>query len=153
MPGYTAEADPKITAKALGIELDISRKKAVEVCRAIRGMMVPEAEKFLEDVIRLKRPVPYRKYKGSAGHRRGKGIMAGGYPVKVARAILKVLQNAKANAEYKGLDPDNMRIKVIAAHKGRPFKWYIPRAFGRSTPFFREKVNIEIILESVEEEA
>ncbi|MCD6461225.1 MAG: 50S ribosomal protein L22 [Thermoplasmata archaeon] len=150
MVGYTAHLDPERTAKAYGRELDISPKKAVEVCRAIRGMRVPEAKEFLEAVIEKRRPVPYYRYRRGTANKKGIPV-AGGYPQKVARAILKVLESAEANAEHKELDPDEMRIAVIAAHKGRVFENYIPRAHGRATPFNREMTNIEIILEEVEE--
>ncbi len=151
MVGYTAKSDPKISARAIGFERDISPKKAVEVCRAVRGMKVPEAKRFLEDVMAKRRAVPYHRYVRSIGHRKGKGIRSGGYPVKVAKEVLRTIESAEQNAEYKGLDPEEMYIKVIAAHRGRKFENYIPRAHGRATPFFRETVNIEVILEQVEE--
>ncbi len=150
MVGYTAQLDPERSARAIGREMDISPKKAVEVCRAIRGMMVPDAKEFLEDVIAKKRPVPYRRYNRGTAHKKGIPY-PGGYPVKVAKAILKVLEQAEANAEDKELDPEMMRVAVIAAHRGRKIPNYIPRAYGRATPFMRETTHIEIILETVEE--
>jgi large subunit ribosomal protein L22 len=45
-----------------------------------------------------------------------------------------------------------MVIRHIAAHKGRTVKKYMPRAYGRATPWFKEHVHIEVILEEVEEE-
>jgi large subunit ribosomal protein L22 len=63
MVGYTQDADPEKTAKALGKELKISPKKCKEVCSNIRGMKVEEAKKFLREVIVLKRPVKYTHYK------------------------------------------------------------------------------------------
>ena len=150
MVGYTRETDPEKHAKAIGREMNISPKKAVEVCRAIRGMMVPDAKDYLEEVIALERPVPYYRYrKGTA---RKKGIpVTGGYPQKVAKAILKVLESAEANATNQEMDPDEMKIIVSTAHKGRVIPNYIPRAHGRATPFFRELTNVEIILETMEE--
>jgi len=49
--------------RAMGYEIPISFKHAVEICAAIRGKKVLNAMKFLEDVINLKKPVPFRKYK------------------------------------------------------------------------------------------
>ena len=149
MAGYTQKANPKNTSKAIGFELDISPKKAVEVCRFIRGMKVLEAVNYLEDVVEKKRPIPYKRFTGGAGHRKGKALAGGGYPVKVAAEVIKVLESAMSNAEYKDLDPEEMRIKVIAAHRGRTNIAYRPRAHGRSTPFNNETVNIEVILESL----
>ena len=147
MAGYTQKANPKNTSKAIGFELDISPKKAMEVCRFVRGMKVNVALDYLEEVMELKRPIPYKRFTAGAGHRKGKAMASGGYPVKVATEVIKVLESARANAEYKGLDPDEMKIKAIAAHRGRTNISYRPRAHGRSTPFNNETVNIEVILE------
>jgi len=39
--------------------------------------------------------------------------------VKAAGQILKVLENAEANAEYKGLDTEKLRIIHISSHRGQ----------------------------------
>ncbi|NIR16835.1 MAG: 50S ribosomal protein L22, partial [Desulfobacterales bacterium] len=38
------------------------------------------------------------------------------------------------NAEYKGLDSENMRIVHISTSRGMTTQGYQPRAHGRSTP-------------------
>ena len=146
--GYSAqEIDPETSARAMGRELPIPTKKTVELCRAIRGMHVERAKEYLENVIALKQPVPFKTYRRWVGHQ--KGIGPGRFPVKSARAIIRILESAQENAEYKGLDSDNMRIKVIAAHKGAPNKVNTPRAQGRSTRWYQETINLEIVLEEV----
>jgi large subunit ribosomal protein L22 len=149
--GYSIKADPEITARAIGRELSISPKASVEVCREIRGMMVEDAIQYLEDVIALKRPVRYHRYNGQVGHRKGKKFGAGRFPKKTAKAILDVIRHAQHNAEYKGLDSDNMRITHIASSRGMIVEGYMPRAHGRSTPFNHETANIEVVLEVVGE--
>lgn len=146
--GYTAELDEEKTSKAIGKELQISPKKSVEVCRVLRGMKVEDAKEFLGEVAGLRKAVPYRRYRKCVAHK--KGMAAGGYPRRVAKEILKVIQSAQENAEYKGLDSESMRIAVIASHKGRPIKRSRPRAHGRSSKWNQETVNIELILEEVE---
>ncbi|MCK4717395.1 MAG: 50S ribosomal protein L22 [Thermoplasmata archaeon] len=150
MAGYTAPIDPEKNARALGKELNISPKKALEVCRAIRGKMVPDAKDYLEDVIDMKRPVPYYRHNRQTGRKKGIPV-TGGYPQKTAKGILKVLESAEANAVDQEMDPDEMRIKIIAAHRGRVLQHFRPRAHGRATPFFRQLTNIEIILEVMED--
>ena len=146
--GYSAQdVDPETTAKAMGRELLIPTKKTFELCRALRGMNVERAKEYLENVIALKQPVPFKTFKRWVGHK--PGMAAGRYPVKSARALLRILENAQENAEYKGLTSDNMRIKVIAAHKGSPNKASMPRAHGRSSRWYHETVNIELVLEEV----
>jgi large subunit ribosomal protein L22 len=148
--GYSIKANPEITAKAIGRELDISPKASVEVCREIRGMMVEDAVKILEEIISQKRPLSFRRYNKKIGHRKGKKFGAGRYPKKTAKAVLDVLKHAQHNGEYKGLDSDNMRIVHISSSRGMKVEGYMPRAHGRSSPFNHEKTNIEVILEVVE---
>ncbi len=132
-------------ARALGKNLPLSLKDSVNLCRALKGMKLDDAKDFLEDVIKKKRAVPYFRYLDSVSHRRGIG--PGRYPVKEAKHILKVLENAEANAEDKDLDTDNLYIMHIAANKGEVYKRYVPRAMGRSVEIRRERVHIEVILE------
>ncbi|CAD7767953.1 50S ribosomal protein L22 [Candidatus Methanoperedenaceae archaeon GB50] len=141
---YSVEADPDTTARAMGYELHISPKKSIELCKALRGMKTTTAEAFLEDVINMRRPVPFNKYTAGAGHKPGMG--PGRYPVKVAREILRLLASAEENATYKGLDPEEMKIIHMAVKKGRTIRGFMPRAMGRATPKNTETVTIELIL-------
>jgi large subunit ribosomal protein L22 len=130
--------------------LRISPKHAMEVCRAIRGMMLDEAKDYLQKVISGKVPVPYKRHKKKVGHRHGlQGWYAGRYPKKASKEILKLLEGAEANAEFKGLNPERLRILHASSQKARKIKNYIPRAFGRATPYFRELTHVEIALEEV----
>lgn len=147
--GYSMAFDPEKTARARGVDLPISRKKSMELCRELRGMELQEAKDYLEEVMAMTRAVPIKRYTTGAGHKKGMG--PGKYPVKVAKYILKVLENAESNAEYIGLDTDTLYIKSIAAHPGRVYKGYMPRAHGRWTPWDEKTTNIEIILESMED--
>ncbi len=149
--GYSTKADPEITAKAIGRELNISPKASVEVCREIRGTMVEDAILQLEDIISLKRPLRYRRFNRHVGHKKGSNFGAGRYPKKTAHAIMDVIKHAQHNAEYKGLDSENMKIIHISSSRGMTTEGYMPRAQGRSTPFNHESVNVEVVLEVVEE--
>ena len=142
--------DPDRTAIASGRDLRISPKAAREICNYIRGMNLQKAKEVLREVIELKRAIPYRRHKKKIPHRRGlQGFYAGRYPVKAAEAILKVLEAVEANAEFKGLYTDRLKIIHIAAQKGPVIKKYIPRAFGRSTPYFERLTHIEVAVEEV----
>jgi len=129
----------------MGREMRISPKDAVEVCRAIRGMRLKDAKSYLEEVMKKQRPVPFRRHRKKLAHTRGAGG-AGAYPVKAARAVLKVLENAEANASYKGLEVDRLRIVHASAKRGFTIPGFLPRAFGRATPYNRPLTNVEIIL-------
>ena len=146
--GYTVEYKIETMARAYGKELPIAWKKSVELARALRGRSVEQARDYLEKVIALKQPVPMRTYKRWVAHKSGIGPAR--YPVKAARAFLKVLEGAVANAEFTGKDdPDAMVVKVINAHKGTIVKGSRPRAHGRSSPWNQDTVNLEIVLEEV----
>ena len=150
--GYSVGwVDPERTAKASGRELRISPKHAREICAVIKGMMLEEAKAFLEDVIALRRPVPFRRYKKKVPHRRGlQGFCTGRFPVKAARHILRILKDVEANAEFKGLNTEKLKIIHAAAYPGMKLKKYFPRAFGRSSPNFETLTHVEIVVEEVE---
>ena len=143
---YTDDDKAK-TAKALGRSLKISPKHAVEICNKIRGMKVEKAESYLEDVIEMKTAVPFKRHNKKVGHRRGiGGWPTGRYPVKAAKQILDILRNAEANAEYKGLDTENLKILHISSHKGYVIRGWTPRAFGRASPFNTPTTHVQVVL-------
>ncbi len=135
-------------ARASGRDLDVSFKKSVEVCNAIRGMNVEKAKLLLEKVIKKEIPIPFKKFKRNVGHRKQlNGWKQGKYPVKAARYILKVIENAESNAEELGLDIDRLWIKHACAQKGPKLRRIFYRAMGRSTPKIKQLVHVEIVLE------
>lgn len=147
---YSVEVAPETTSKAMGYELRVSPKHAREIANTIKGMKTADAKKFLEDVITLKKAVPFKRYKREVGHRRGlKGWDAGRFPQKAASAILEIIKNAEANAEYKGLESERMKIKHISTKTGMVRRSIFPRAYGRATPKRRESVTVEIVLEEL----
>jgi len=147
--GYSAVGlDPDTTVKASGRELRVSPKAAREVCLAIRRMKLDDAKKFLQQVIAKEKAVPYRRHKKKVPHRHGlEKFPTGRYPVKTAQKIFEVLENAEANAMYKGLNAENLQIAHASAYPGAKIKRYIPRAFGRSSPRFQTLCHVEIVLE------
>jgi len=144
---YTAEFDPATTAKAMAHELNVSPKHCYEILREIRGKKVVTAKKFLENVIELKESVPFKRFNRNVGHKRHQtGWDAGRYPVKACGEILKLIKHAEANAEYKGLDTENMRIIHASSKRGRVTHGMMPRAMGRATPWNIETVTVEVVL-------
>lgn len=147
--GYTVEYKIETMARAYGKELPIAWKKSVELARQLRGKTVEQARDYLEGVIALKQPVPMKRYKRWVAHKAGYGPAR--YPVKAAKAFLRILESAVANAEFTGKeDPDAMRVATINAHKGSITKGSRPRAHGRSSQWNQDTVNLEIVLEEVE---
>ena len=141
--------NPEKTAIASGRDLRISPKAAREICKTIKGMWLDDAKKLLEDVIAQKRPIPYRRYRKKVPHRKElQGPWPSGrYPKKASKEILRVLNALEANAEQKGLNIERLKIIHAAAQKGTKIRKYIPRAFGRSTPYFQQLTHVEFVVE------
>jgi len=150
--GYSiTDIEPEKTAKASGRELRVSPKHAREVCNTINGMKLDRAKDYLKQVIQKKKAVPFKRFNKHVGHRHGlEKAFSGRYPVKAAEQILRVLEGAEANAEYKGLDLERMRIIHASAYPGMKIKRFIPRAFGRSSPRFKTLSHVELVLEEME---
>ena len=88
---YAAQnVDAEVTAKAVGRDIPVKPKFAVNVARAIRGKPVPKAKRFLEDVIKLERAVPFVTHHRNVKHQ--KGIGPGRFPVNCCKAFLAVLK-------------------------------------------------------------
>lgn len=151
--GYSVTGlDPERTVKASGRELSVSHKAAREVCKAIKGMTLDQAKTYLNEVTMKKQPVPFRRFRKKVGHRHGlQNAYAARYPVKAAQKVLQVLEGAEANAEYKGLDLERLKIIHAVAYPGMKLKRFMMRAFGRSSPKFQTLTHIELVLEQIEE--
>jgi len=126
-------------AIANGMNIGISRKESVEICRLIRNKPVEKAKKILEKVIEKKVAVPYKRYLGSVPHRKG-NIGPGRYPIKASQKILSLIKSAEANAEQKGMSK-NLLISHISAHKGETQSRY-----GRKMGKKAKRTHIKIII-------
>jgi large subunit ribosomal protein L22 len=149
--GYSiteGELDAERTVKASGRELRVSPKSAREVCKEIKGKYLNHAKRYLRAVVIQKVPVPFKRHAKKVGHRHALNkACAGRYPEKAAKYLIKILEGAEANAEYKGLDAERLRIVHASAYPGIKIKRYMPRAFGRASPKFETLCHIEICLE------
>jgi len=127
-------------------ETQISHKHAREVALAIRGMYLNKAREFLESVTVLKQPVAYRRYKNEVGHRSNlQGFPAGRFPVKTSREFLRLLDNLEANAEYKGMDLDRLKLIHVSAYPGVKIERSTPRAYGRNSAKNNTLVHVEVV--------
>lgn len=130
-------------------EKGISHKHAREVAKMISGLSIEKARDNLQEVISLKRAVPFRRYKNEVGHRSDTGVMSGRYPQKTATEFIKLLDNLEANAEYKGMDLDRLKIVSAVTHKGVVVKRFTPRAQGRATPKNNVLTHIELVAQEI----
>ncbi len=65
---YGASITEDQVVKALGYEYRISWKKAVEVARFIRGFTIKQAEEYLNNVIKMRTPIPIRRFTKKQAH-------------------------------------------------------------------------------------
>ena len=149
MKGFSYPYNPEVHAAARGSGLNISPKAAREVCHAIKGMELEKAKNYLERVGEKRQVVPFKRHDGKVGHRKGKGLSSGRYPLKTAAAILKVIESAGNNGEAIHIDIEKWRIVHIATSRGTSFESRFPRARGRATPKMRESANVEVVLEEL----
>jgi large subunit ribosomal protein L22 len=148
---YSVEADPETTAKAMLRERSVSLKHSKAVARAVKGRTVADAEEYLQAVIDGERSVPFRQHNSGMGHRSDiDGWDAGRYPEKASKELLKLIENAKNNADEQGFDGDAMEIMHVAAHKVGERQGRKPRAMGRADPWNTTLCDIELVLEEVE---
>lgn len=112
----------KNEASALGSSLQISTKACVELANVIRMKTTKEAKTLLERVIAKQQAVPYRIFIKELSHK--KGIGPGRYPKKAAEAMIEVIENAEANAQFKGLNTSNLQIVHLKADAAsRPWRF------------------------------
>ena len=150
MKGYAIKEVPERSAIARVKEADVSMKDSVNIAHYLRGKPLVQAKEILEGVVKKVRPVPYFRYLDSVSHRKGK-VGPGRFPVRAAKAFQELLNNVEANAEFKSLDTENLKIVHIAASKGRVVKKFTPKAYGRAGANFRDLINLEVVVKEESE--
>lgn len=143
MRKYSSKLDTEHTAKAMGINLGISRKHAIEISNFIRMKKTIKAKTVLREIIGMKKPIPFTRFNNDVGHRRGK-MASGRYPVKASQQILTLINQVETNAQDKGLDTNSLIIKHMNAHKGET-TWHSGRKRRRKM----KRTNVEIIVEEI----
>ncbi len=144
---YNKKHDPARVAKAMGREMRISHKDAMEICREIRGMNLDEALEYLDKVVAGIQAVPYKTHCKKLSHKKSLNKWhSGRSPVAATKAIMELLENARSNAKYKGLDEDSLFIRHASARKGFIIRGFRHRARGRVDSFDSPTTNVEIWL-------
>ena len=115
--GYVYQGTEEGVAKAKGRGYQISPKHAFEVAAALKGRTLARGKSFLERVIDQTEAVPFKRYNHGVGHK--KGVGPGAFPKKTSEAFLKLLNEVEANADFKGMNKEKLRIKHIVTTKGR----------------------------------
>lgn len=135
--GYSTKVEENM-AKAVSQSLPISTKLSTQVCSFIKGMKVGAAKQALSDVILLKRAVPMHRYYKETAHKSGMAV--GRFPINASKHVLRVLESAEANAQFKGLSAADLVVHHAAAQQGPT-----TRGQGR-TGGQAKRTHIEIVL-------
>ncbi|MBI3026813.1 50S ribosomal protein L22 [Candidatus Woesearchaeota archaeon] len=140
MKGYTfINYNSEHMARAVGLGLPISLKQSVEICNFIKNRNVIDAKKILQNVIDKKLAIPFRRYNWDLGHK--KKIGPGRYPEKSSKYLIKLIEDAEANAQFKGMSTSNLVISHISAHKSAK-SWH----YGRKSRRKMKRTNVEIVI-------
>ncbi|MFH0752168.1 MAG: 50S ribosomal protein L22 [archaeon] len=132
-------------ATAKGTNIPISRKNSIEIASFIRGKDVSKIKKTLENVLKEKTAVPFKRFNKDRGHKKGP-IAAGRFPKKATKEILKLIESAEANAQNKGLNSESLTLSTIVVNKGTT-QW----RHGRQRRRQRKMCHIEVTVEEKEE--
>jgi len=109
----------KEKAIANGKNLPISPKHSYSICKMIKGRTPEKAIEMLELVAKKKLVV--RMNNREVGHRKGKGIMAGRYPVNAALEIKEIVKQLNANSSVNGIE-NPIIVLAKADRASRPHK-------------------------------
>ena len=105
----------KTEVTTMGRNYSISTKYAIAICKFIKGKSIVEAIQLLEKVKLKKVAVPMM---AEVGHRKGKGMERGRYPVRASACFINVLKNLRGSAIAKNLEADSTMIKIAKADRG-----------------------------------
>lgn len=132
-------------ARVIGKDLPISTKQCIEICSFIKGRNLQEAKDLLEEVLKMKKPVPFKRFTEGAGHKKGR--MAGGkYPLKASAEIIELLNSLEANAMQKGLNTSALVIRHACANRASK----TPR-YGRIRGITAKRTHVEFVAVEAEE--
>jgi large subunit ribosomal protein L17e len=127
-----------------------------EVGRAIKGMKLAKAKAYLERVLVKKDVIPYMRHKGGKGRhaqaKNHKWVVGSGWPSKSTKMMLKLLENAQANAAGDKKDPDLAKADMVLSHvqvnRAKKMGRRTYRAHGRMGPYVRSPCHVEVIVEA-----
>lgn len=106
------ERSKKFEAIAKAVNIHASKKHCMYICSFIKNKPIDRALKELQEVIILKRAIPF---KGEIPHRHELGGKPGRYPVSASKEFIYLLKALKGNSIENGLDIDKTRIYFASA--------------------------------------
>ena len=156
---YSFNPDPALgeAARAQGSNLRCHYKQMSEVGRAVRGLTVAKAKKYLQDVIAKKDVIPYRIHTGGKGRhtlaKKHPHTNGSGFPKKASEKMLELLENLEKNAEHKEKEgkrfnntaTEELRLEHVQVLRAPLQRRRTYRAHGRIGPYARSPCHVQII--------
>lgn len=104
MVKYGVEVKDANSCKARGSDLRVHFKNTRETAAAISGKTLKDAKKYLDQVLRKERCIPFHRFVGGVGRtaqakNEGSSTGQGRWPRKSVEFIQGLLTNAESNAE------------------------------------------------------
>ncbi len=130
-----------LMARAMGRDLTISTKQAIEMCNYLRNRKVLQAKTLLTEILAQKKALPFKRFTNGLGHKPGK-MASGRYPVKASRAFMGLLESVEANAQTKGLNTSELDIIHLCAHKASS-----PLHHGRNYGREFKRTHVELVVQ------
>ena len=142
-------AEDTKSAKCKVADLRAHFKNTYETARAVKGLKLKRALKYLEDVLEHRDCIPYRRFTGHVGRTtqaKLHGVTQGRFPEKSVRYVMQLLKNLQSNAEAKGLDIEKCSITHFAVQRAVQGRRRTYRAHGRIGPYLSSNCHIEFIV-------
>ena len=117
MTKYSFNRNPEGMIFASLKDVNASFKDLAAVCAAIRYKSYAEAVEILGAASEGKRPIEFKRHNKGMGHRHELGGKKGRWPAKCSKLVMKVVNNAAANARNKDYEPDLMYVVHASANK------------------------------------
>ena len=139
----------KKIAKAIAKNQPVSTKYATELCKYVKGKKVSIVEKTLQRIIEKQEFLPLKKYNKKVAHRAGEsknGVKSGRFPGKLCSMFLVLLDSVKANADFKGLDSENLMIAHCFASRGFTRRSVQPKGAISGKRRRRKSTHVEVIV-------
>ena len=140
------------TARAMTTNANISLKYSTEICNQLKGKNIDKATAWLSRIENHEEYLPLKRYNKKVAHRKGdakEGVKSGRYPEKTIKSFVTLLNSAKSNADFKGLDEDKLTIIHAFASKGISRMTYQSKGKIGGKARRKNATHIEVIVSEV----
>ena len=114
---YSINIEKNGISLAQGYDINASYKDLVAVCDAVRYLKTEAVMELIDGIMTEKMPIVFKRYNKYMGSRHELQGRKGAFPIKAAREVKKILTNAIANSQKRGMAQDSLFIVHASANK------------------------------------